>query len=144
MAGLQVFWSPRSTDKFISWGNNDISLFQVETRTSREENYPQCNAQLIYFDKIVSIDFNCFPVLSQIYHCQVAELTSLVHLQILLQQNVWLGCLTQSMKDSLQSATQMAEYCSRQSLVQMQHAPSMVGSILQSTTGNAMLLLGEL
>ena len=44
MAGLQVFWSPRSTDKFISWGNNDISLFQVETRTSGEENYPQCNA----------------------------------------------------------------------------------------------------
>lgn len=49
MAGgrLEVFWSPNSQDKFITWGS-DISLYQVKN-TSVKDDISSTHCKKLYY-----------------------------------------------------------------------------------------------
>ena len=59
MAGvrLEVFWSPNSPDKFLTWGS-DISLYQVENVSISEDVAPT-QSKFIYYYLFIMIKICC-------------------------------------------------------------------------------------
>lgn len=67
MAGgrLEVFWSPNSQDKFITWGS-DISLYQVKNTSVRDDISSTHSKKLYYLMIIMCLYFIFYFRLSDI------------------------------------------------------------------------------
>jgi hypothetical protein len=67
MAGgrLEVFWSPNSQDKFITWGS-DISLYQVKNTSVRDDISSTHRKKLYYLMIVMCLYFIFYFRLSDI------------------------------------------------------------------------------
>jgi hypothetical protein len=67
MAGgrLEVFWSPNSQDKFITWGS-DISLYQVKNTSVRDDISSTHSKKLYYLTIMMCLYFIFYFRLSDI------------------------------------------------------------------------------
>jgi hypothetical protein len=67
MAGgrLEVFWSPNSQDKFITWGS-DISLYQVKNTSVRDDISSTHSKKLYYLMIVMCLYFIFYFRLSDI------------------------------------------------------------------------------